>query len=535
MSRTAASPVVSQRRRPAANPAARLKPPARSKHKASLSRRVSKLPVTKSAAARKAKHDKRPPINRDSQAKPAAKTHFAGATNRAAAEIRAPQASAPRLVEQLRGHLDQDVFSETPVPGEVRLVAGRSGDHASVYHMLLAVFQGPSRDEFHLQAEDPFYEPSDRLLVKRGFRVISHLHLTHRSMLFGGLTLPVTGFHWLGTLPEFRNQGLATRLLTEAQRRIAADGSVLGLLRTRAPRFFHRAGWAVCGRHSFSQSKAREVLAKLHAEYTAKLTKPLSIRLWRHVEMPALMRIYRQNTAAGYGPLDRTEAFWRWLVGRKAYDSLLVALDGPDKLELEENVAPIVGYAVLRQERVIELLSAPGHPTANYQLLARACGDAIEHDRQDLIFNAPPHHPLHRLICSVGGVHHNQESEQGEVFMVNIVDPPKFLSIIAPELESRAKLAGVPREAELGLQVDDAKWRLVYTRRGFRVRPGKLGRSHLTMNRAEFTRLALGHGRVRETAFAGRIQASTRAALDLAEVLFPSLPLWHPIWDDLPA
>ncbi len=238
MSRTAVSPVVSQRRRPSANPAARLKPPARSKHKAAPSRRVSKLPITKSAAARKAKHAKRPSINRDSQAKPAAKNHFAAATNRAAAENRAPQTSAPRLVEQLRGHLDQDVFSETPVPGEVRLVAGRSGDHASVYHMLLAVFQGPSRDEFHLQAEDPFYEPSDRLLVKRGFRVISHLHLTHRSMLFGGLTLPVTGFHWLGTLPEFRNQGLATRLLTEAQRRIAADGSVLGLLRTRARDFF---------------------------------------------------------------------------------------------------------------------------------------------------------------------------------------------------------------------------------------------------------------------------------------------------------
>src|SRR5204863_3111054 len=131
------------------------------------------------------------------------------------------------------------------------------------------------------------------------------------------------------------------------------------------------------------------------AEYASKLARPLSIRLWRHVEMPALMRLYRQNTAAAYGPLDRTEAFWRWLIGRKAYDSLLVALDGPDKLELEENVAPIVGYAVLRQERVVELLSVPGHPTANYQLLARACGDAMERDRQDLFFHAPPHHPLH--------------------------------------------------------------------------------------------------------------------------------------------
>jgi len=432
-------------------------------------------------------------------------------------------------------NIDRDVFSESAVPGEIRLVQGRSGDHASVYHMLLAVFQGPSRDEFHLQAEDPFYEPSDRLLVKRGFRVISHLHVTHRSMLFGRLTLPIAGIHWLGTLPEFRNQGLATSLLRESHRRLAADGALLGLLRTRAPRFFHRAGWAVCGRHSFSQAKGREVLGNLHAEYASKLARPLSIRLWRHVEMTALMRLYRQNTAAAYGPLDRTEAFWRWLIGRKAYDSLLVALDGPDKLELEENVAPIVGYAVLRQERVVELLSVPGHPTANYQLLARACGDAMERDRQDLFFHAPPHHPLHRLVCGAGGTLHNQESEQSEVFMVNVVDPQKFLTVLAPELESRAKSAGVSRESELGLQVDDAKWRLVYSRRGFRVRTGNLGRNYLTMNRAEFTRLVLGHGQVRETALAGRIQASSRAALDLAEALFPNLQLWFPIWDDLPA
>lgn len=50
-----------------------------------------------------------------------------------------------------------------------------------------------------------------------------------------------------------------------------------------------------------------------------------------------------------------------------------------------------------------------------------------------------------------------------------------------------------------------------------------------------FTRLVLGHGHVRETAFAGRLQASSRAALDLAESLFPCLPLWYPVWDDLPA
>jgi predicted acetyltransferase len=439
-----------------------------------------------------------------------------------------------KLAETLVGSITPSDFSDSPPTGDLRLALGRSGDHASVYHMLLAVFQGPSRDEFHAQTEDPFYEPSDRLLVKRGYRVLSHLHLIRRTMQFGQTAVPVTGVHWLGTLPEFRGEGLASRLVREAERRMADEGTLVGLVRTPSPRFFQRVGWSLCGRHCFSQAKSREVLARLHGEHAARLAKPLSIRLWRHVEMPALIRIYQQNTQHAYGPLERTEAYWRWLVGRKAYDSLLVALDGPDKLELEETIAPIVGYAVLRQGRVIELMTTPGHATAHHQLLARACGDAIEHDRQDFALHAPPVHPLHRLVCASGGLLHNQEIEQGDVFMVKILDPPKFLAHLSPELDARARQANLPRETELGLSVDGVKWRLVYTRRGFRVRPGKLGRSYLVLNRAEFTRLALGHGSVRETAFAERLQASTQTALELANILFPQLPLWRPPWDDLP-
>jgi predicted acetyltransferase len=355
-------------------------------------------------------------------------------------------------------------------------------------------------------------------------------------MEFGSLRLPVSGVHWLGTLPEFRKQGFAMRLLAEAQRRMAADGAMLALTRTKIPRFFHRAGWALCGRHAFSHAKARDVMGCLQADFASRLANPLSIRLWRHVEMPALMRIYQQNTADGYGGLERSEAYWRWLIGRKAYDALLVALDGPDKLELEESIAPIVGYAVLRQERVVELMTTPGHATAGYQLLARAARDVIEHDRQDLVLCAPANHPLHRVMSEAGGAVCHQEADgQQEVFMVKVVDPLKFLAMIGPELEVRAKQAGLPREMELGLCVDGAKWRLVYTRRGMRVRGGSLGRSYLTMNRAEFTRLALGHGSVRETAFTGRIQPSTRTALDLAEALFPQLPLWRGVWDELAA
>jgi GNAT superfamily N-acetyltransferase len=415
------------------------------------------------------------------------------------------------------------------------VVTGRSGDHPSVFQTLLAVFQGPSREEFQSQAEDPFYEPLDRLLVRRGHRVLSHLHLTKRTMRFGQVNLPVAGVQWLATLPEFRSQGFASRLLAEAERRIIADGGLLAVARTSIPHFFAQNGWAICGRHSVSRGEARLVLAHLQSAHGDRLARPLSIRRWRHVEMRALLRTYQQNTASTHGPFERSEVYWRWLIGRKAYETLLVAIDGRDRLELDEETAPIVGYAALRQGRVVELLTTPGHPTADYQLLARAGAESVERDRRDLIVHAPPAHRLHSLVTAAGGSASNSEADQGEVFMMKIADPIKFLVAITPELEKQAKQSGWRRGTELGLCVDAAKWRIAYTPRGLRVRSGPLGRHVLTMNRAEFTRLLFGHGDVRETVVAARIRATTKTAVDLAGELFPKLALWRPPWDDLPA
>jgi hypothetical protein len=168
-------------------------------------------------------------------------------------------------------------------------------------------------------------------------------------------------------------------------------------------------------------------------------------------------------------------------------------------------------------------------------LLARACAESIERDRRELIVQAPPEDCLHSLVVAAGGRLCNSESDQGEVFMMKIMEPAKLLAAIAPELEARAKRLQWRRGTELGICVDSTKWRIAYTPRGIRVRSGPLGGHSLTMNRAEFTRLLFGHGDVRETAAAGRIRAATKTALDLAAELFPKLPLWRPAWDDLPA
>jgi predicted acetyltransferase len=418
--------------------------------------------------------------------------------------------------------------------GPIRVDRGRAGDHSDVFQLLLAVCHGPSRDEFHAGQEDPAYEPSNRLLIKRTGRIVSHLQLIPRTMFFGEQRLPVEQMAWLATLPEFRSQGCAGQLLSAANRAMAADGTLVGMLRTRIPHYFHRWGWAVCGRHSRSRAKARHILARYWADAELR-RQPLNIRLWRHVELPALMRIYDQNTAATCGPLERAEPYWRWLIGRKAFDHIFVALAGPDKLELNEATAPIVGYAVIRQNRVVELLTDPAHPTAGAQLLARACADAIERDQQDIIVEAPPQSPLHPFIAAADGEFHHREADDQEVFMMRLLDPAGLVRRLAAQLTLRMQASGISRRCELGLHVGDQKYLLTVGRGGVQLRAGRLGRNYIACNRAEVTRLLMGHSDPVEAAGQNRLIPSTQVALQLASALFPRLPLWRPPWDDLPA
>src|SRR5262245_30765901 len=89
----------------------------------------------------------------------------------------------------------------------VRLTNGNAGDHNEIHQLLTAVFQAPTRDAFLASLEEPLYEPTDRLLVERCGRIVSHAHLLKREMHFETERFPVSVVSWLATLPEFRSQG----------------------------------------------------------------------------------------------------------------------------------------------------------------------------------------------------------------------------------------------------------------------------------------------------------------------------------------
>jgi GNAT superfamily N-acetyltransferase len=416
------------------------------------------------------------------------------------------------------------------------LVPAGPGDHPSVRHFLTAVFQGPPAGEFRASLEDPSYQPHDRLLLKRGVEILGHAQVTRRVMQFGPLRLPVAGLDWLGTLPAVRGRGHGARLLAAAEQHMASAGALVGLAWTRIPLFFRRTGWALCGRRSFCRAGARDVISGLMDRgLLRRRRKRLNIRPWRRVEQPALMRIYRQSLGAAYGPFQRNEAYWHWLVQRRGYDQISVALDGPDTLELEETHAPIVGYLVTRGERIVELLTAPGHRAAMAQLLARACRDAIEHGRHTVRLDAPPNSRLDKLFRAAGGKQAARKADRGLVLMARLVNPKRLLRGMAEEFSRRADKAGVPRPVDLGLLVEGRKYRLTLGRSGVEAAVGNIGRSYLRLNVADFTRLLLGHLDWDDALADGRVHPSTNLALRAGRALFPELPLWLPPLDSLPA
>lgn len=437
------------------------------------------------------------------------------------------------------------------MPGEMRLTTAGPGDHPSIQYFLQTILHGPAPAEFQAQLEDPFYEPCNRLIIKRGDRIIAHLRLSHREMCFGHTHLPVTMVSDLATLPEFRGQGCATALLAEATRRMSEEGGVMGLLHTAQPQFPMQRGWAVCGRHCFSIARPRDILSYLSATHTMRKrrtpaavdhlfesgapAKTLNIRLWRHIERAALQRLYSENTRGSYGPILRTDPYWCWLISRRGYDRIYVAIEGPDKFELDDSLAPIVGYAAMREGRIVEMMTSEHHPDVRNRLLARACGDAIERDYHLIRFDGPPGDPLHQAMEMAGGKHCYHEAEQGEVFLGKLLDPASFLRSLCPRFHERAKAAELSRPCDLGLHVDDVKYQLIIGRRGVKVNVGKLGRSYVKCSQTQFMQLLLGHLRVHDVDESGRIEFSTRVAVDIASVLFPSLPFWHPPLDALPS
>ncbi len=426
------------------------------------------------------------------------------------------------------------------------VTAARAGDHLAIHKFLLDVFHGPTSAEYTAQLENPFYEPSDRLIVKHRKQLIGHVRIQQQQMHFGTELLPVSNLCELATAPEYRQRAIGSALLQAAEQQMIQEGSLLGILETNVPDFYRQHGWTVSSRHSFSTADARNILSSLGAKQVerqpisisrpfAEEPKQYNIRLWRHVEQEALIHLYRENTRNSYGPLLRTEDYWQWLFSRRGFERIYVAIDGPDKLPLTGSHKSIIGYAAIRHGRILEIMTAQGHEQAAFQLINRACSDVIESKDRPISIDAPPGNPLHDFLLSAGGYYHHSEDTNGVFTMIKMFDPLKLLEHLREEINQRAQAAAIARPFELGLEIRGKWYQILFTPRSVKLVKGKSGRSHLRCDEAVLTQLLLGHLNVQEAVEQGLLRLSTRIAFETVETIFPQLPLWRPPLDNSPA
>lgn len=454
---------------------------------------------------------------------------------------------APRLLPSLA----------VTAPAALRLAHARSGDHQAIHRLLVTVFHGPPPAEFHSQLDEPGYQPADRLVVRDGEQIAAHLRLARQTIQLDAAAAPAARFMDLATAQEFRGRGLATALLAAGERAARESGVLVGLTRTRAPALFARQGWSICGRHFFSTAAPRPVLAALGATAggsieevgpaTAALFRPrpepISVRPLRRIELPAIVRLYDENLAGKSGWPRRSEEYWDWLLARGACDQVFVAAAGSEQCDLPKLLASIVGYAFVRQGRIVEIVAARNRPEVARHLLARVCADASEQGDWLVRCDAPPDHELHALLCEAGGRRVAQQQLESEVFMAKVFDPLALLRLSAGSLAARAKAAGLARPARLGLELRSGagkganglveRYSLQLGPRELQIETGKPSRHSAVLKYADFAPLLLGDCSAEDMLATSRLRATTRLARQLAVGLFPAANWWRPPLDDL--
>lgn len=418
---------------------------------------------------------------------------------------------------------------------EPEISPARAGEQAEILQLLSGLSCPPTRAEFQAAVDHPEHDSANRLVARLGGRIVGHSEVVPRKVFIAGVPVPGAVIDRLAILPECRGAGHGQRLVRETEARMRSAGAVIGLSRTRVASSFHQLGWSVLGRDGVTPGRPTDILSRLldggptadNAQNSA-----VTMRQWRHVELPAILRVYSQNAGRFNGPGDRSEAYSRWLVSRGAFDSLLVALVGNDRYDLHETNARIVGYCIQQGNRVLELLADPEFPGLDRQILARVCSEAIENDRQEIVFESAVADPLHRCVSGPDAA---RDVSSDRMIVGRVLDPAGLLELIAPAIAARLAAEGVSETIELGLEIPTFRGSLLLSRGSAKVQTGRVGRSYLRLSDDEFTRLVLGQCDPAEAAAAGRLAASTQVAQKFAMQVFPRTPLWCPMWDDLPA
>jgi hypothetical protein len=301
-----------------------------------------------------------------------------------------------------------------------------------------------------------------------------------------------------------------------ADNRARETGVALQALTTGMPQFYRPLGWGVCGRQSIGLVLSRNLPSAGDGLLESK-GGPWQVRPWRQVELNDLMQLYEGQYARTTASVDRSEDYWRWIIGRRYAHVIWVACQGET----------VRGYAFVKDHRILEIATDPANPQALLAILGRVRAEALERAYPEVVVHAPADHPVLETFREAQGRIIDAEEYENSTSMYHIPDVGRFLNLVLPELSRRAREAETALPIELGLTVGDERWMIHCNNKSSRIEKDKLSRRHLTLSPAAFVRLAMGHSGIDRAIAEDGAETSTATAVDAARVLFPITPIWR--------
>lgn len=394
------------------------------------------------------------------------------------------------------------------------IARGDAGDHPGVHRFLQSLMPEISPEVFAASLEEPLYEPSDRIVARLGSRVVGHALVSRRDAYVGDALVPMVRVSQITILPELRGRGLGPKLLQAAEERIAQERASLALLATNRSAFFEQHGWLPVATVCRRQFTPRSLLELLESRPHAAAATRWRVRPWRQMEYGGLADLYERSTRGVFGAYERTEAFWRWVVGSCNPARLLVAAD-PTTGE----GGPLAGYVILRDNAIVEVVARDNRPDILHALLHRASVEGIERSLARLTLAVTTDHPAHQLLA---GTLDTPVGDGNISVLAKVYDSQALLSVLAPAIDARAKATAVDRPCELGFRINNASpFRLQFQPRSIKVAGGGVGRSYLRCTPEAAARTILGRPKSGDQL---RLRGSTERARELATSVFPTLP-----------
>lgn len=282
-------------------------------------------------------------------------------------------------------------------------------------------------------------------VIRRGGKVVSLIVIYEKTIRIGRSRLKMGGLGFVCSSPKYRGKGLASGCLAKTVTFMKSNGLHLSTL-FGIDRFYERAGYVGC----LPGYRLKVPVGEVVGASDSLLIQPAAQK-----DVGEMVGLYEMAAAGCPVSVVRTrETFTELLLRRRLLPSSPKGTVAVNLFREKSGRKALRGYVIWRDGNVWESAVAPGDRVAANGMLAWLRDRRKEALEKEIVL---PHGACHPLTQHAMGLTHSMERSFSWTGggMGRVIDVPRFLDVLQPELEARVNSAGMDGQCHLHFTVRD--------------------------------------------------------------------------------